>query len=346
MSEATTSAKITTAPQRKNKQVIGLIVGILISIGILAVFFASIDYSSFIEEFRRIEIIYIPLFVLCFFATYWIRAFRWRYLLPESDSLHLRTLFDAFSLGALGMFLLPFRAGELIRAYTLQRWQNVSFAVGFASIITERAFDVLSLLILFGICLTQIEEAPSEVLAGAWVLGCIAGAILGVMLMCYFFADQMLALFRWKLRFVLRSRLPEVQKKLIEFAAGIIEGFRAIKSGRELAIVMASSLGLWLVFGLLAQVVFWCFGEFPTIWVGITVNVIIALAIAIPSAPGFLGVFQLGCVLALSGIFGYSKEFALAYAVLSHSLQFLIVLTIGFWVLHKRGIRLRDLRRK
>ena len=341
MTQAVSTTQIESST--KKKQLGGLIVGVLISVGILAVFIFSIDWSAFLNELSKVEPIYIPLFALAFVATYWIRAFRWRYLLPQSDELDSKTLFDAFSLGSLAMFLLPFRAGEIVRAYTLQRWASVPFAVGFASVITERAFDVLTLLLLFGICLSRIESAPPEILAAAWVLGSIAAAILLVMLLCYFFAEQMLAIFRWKLHFVFRTKFPGLQQKLVEFAAGVIEGFRAIKSVKELIIVLASSLALWLVFGLVSQIAIWCFGQFPSLWVGLTVSIIIALAIAIPSAPGFLGVFQLGCVLALSGIFGYSREFALAYAVLSHSLQFLLVLIVGFWVLRRRGLRLTEL---
>lgn len=328
----------------KQKQLLGLALGVAISLGILGYFLWSMDWGKFLDNLSRVEVIYIPFFALTFVATYLIRTWRWKYLLPNSAEMENGNLFDAFSLGALGMFLLPFRAGELIRAFTLRRWQGVPFSVGFASIITERAFDVLSLLIIFALCLLQIEDAPEEVISAAYVLAVFTFVILLTMLLCYFVAEQMLSLFAGTLRVVFAGRALSLQEKLVEFARGIIEGFRAIKSYRELGLVLFSSLLLWLVFGLLSQIGLWCFGEHPSIWVGMTTNVIIALAIAIPSAPGFLGVYQLGCFLALSGMFGYSKEFSFAYAVLSHSLQFLLVVLIGFWSLQRRGLKLAQLR--
>ena len=91
-----------------------------------------------------------------------------------------RHLFDSFSIGMLGTFILPFRVGELIRAWTLNRSQGIPFAVGFASIVAERVFDIIALLFLFGICLLRIENAPPEVTSGAVVLGIIATTILVV----------------------------------------------------------------------------------------------------------------------------------------------------------------------
>lgn len=333
-----------TAP-KNSKQFFGLVFGITISFGILGYFLSQLDWQAFFIELKRVNLWMLPVFALAFCSTYWLRAWRWRYLLPRSEELSYRNLYDSFSLGALGMFILPFRAGEIIRAYTLKRWQSMPFSVAFASIITERAFDVLTLLILFGLCLSQVDNAPAEIVSAAYLLGIFAGVILTVMILCYFFSEQMLAIFRWKLGFILRGRLPGVQEKLVEFASGIIEGFRAIRGSKDLAIVFTSSLALWILFGAISQIGLWCFGEYPSFWVGLTVNVVIALAIAIPSAPGFLGVYQLGCWLALSGIFGYSKEFAFAYAILTHSLQFILVLSLGFWTLQRRGLKLTELQK-
>ena len=52
------------------------------------------------------------------------------------------------------------------------------------------------------------------------------------------------------------------------------------------------------------QVALWMFGEFPSFWVGTMINVMLALAVAAPSAPGFIGTYQFGCVVALTYIYG------------------------------------------
>jgi hypothetical protein len=72
-------------------------------------------------------------------------------------------------------------------------------------------------------------------------------------------------------------------------------------------------------------------------------NLMIALAVAAPSAPGFIGTFQAGCLVALTVISGYSREFAMAYSVVTHVLQMTLVLGAGFVVLHLRGLRLAQL---
>ena len=70
-----------------------------------------------------------------------------------------------------------------------------------------------------------------------------------------------------------------------------------------------------------------------------------SLAVAAPGAPGFLGTFQLGCVVALT-MFGFSEEFAVAYSVVLHSLQVNSVVLAGFLILHRRGLHLGDIQKK
>ena len=312
---------------------------------ILGGFAALLDWSAFFAEFAHLNLLYVPIYLLLIAVTFWIRALRWKYLLPTDNQIDQRTLFDSFSIGMLGTFLLPFRAGEIIRAWTLRRWRGVPFAVGFASVIAERAFDVLSLLTIFGICLIRVEGAPPELITAAGVLGGVAVGIIVVMLLCYFYSEGVLSIAQALIRSIFRGRASEHQVKIEAIVVELVSGFRAISTPRELVLVVFLSLGIWLIFGLAAQAGLWCFGEFPSVWVGITTNVVVALAIAIPSAPGFLGVFQFGCWLALSGMFGYPKEFSVAFAIVTHSLQFALVVLIGGLVLRRTGLSIGDLRK-
>jgi uncharacterized membrane protein YbhN (UPF0104 family) len=97
-------------------------------------------------------------------------------------------------------------------------------------------------------------------------------------------------------------------------------------------------MGAWF------QVMLWAFGEFPSWWVGLILNVIISLAVAAPSAPGFVGTFQLGCIVALANMHGYSKEFAMAYSVIAHVLQIVLMVIAGLVVLHLRGLSFSQIR--
>jgi uncharacterized membrane protein YbhN (UPF0104 family) len=59
---------------------------------------------------------------------------------------------------------------------------------------------------------------------------------------------------------------------------------------------------------------------------------IIAIAVSVPSAPGYIGSFQLGCVAALQ-IFQIQKDPALAFSLIIHLTQFIGVIAAGLYSL-------------
>jgi uncharacterized membrane protein YbhN (UPF0104 family) len=69
--------------------------------------------------------------------------------------------------------------------------------------------------------------------------------------------------------------------------------------------------------------------------------VMVAIFIMIPAAPGFVGTFQAGCIVAL-GVFAVAKEEALSFSLLVHAIQFFSVNIIGAFCFLREGIRLRE----
>jgi uncharacterized protein (TIRG00374 family) len=59
----------------------------------------------------------------------------------------MRRLFPVVVIGYMGNNVYPARAGEVIRAYVLRRREGVSISASLATIIVERVFDGLVMLI-------------------------------------------------------------------------------------------------------------------------------------------------------------------------------------------------------
>ena len=324
----------------------GPIFGILISAVALYVLFRDVDFDVLAAEFKRFHFIVLPLVILIAYSTMYIRALRWRYLLPSNLVLKTSDLFQAIILGFFATCLLPLRAGEFVRPWFLSRWEDVSFAAAFASVVTERVFDVLAILLLLGFALGHIENPPELVILGSKVLGAIALAILAVMIAAYFVGEQLLRFLERTLLFLFRGRKTRLCEKLLATAEEFLAGLRAISSFGQLLAVIGYSLALWLISSVFYQTCLWLFGEYPSFLVGLTINVMIALAVAAPSAPGFLGTFQAGCAIALVTIFKYSMEFSLAYSLAAHIIQVLIIVGTGAVILNLRGLGLKDMRRR
>ena len=73
------------------------------------------------------------------------------------------------------------------------------------------------------------------------------------------------------------------------------------------------------------------------------VTTFVAIAVAIPGGPGFIGMFQVGSVVALEA-FGVERSLAFSYSVLVHAVQFASVLLLGIYFFLSEGLRLSDVR--
>ena len=97
----------------------------------------------------------ILLAVLVATLTFPLRALRWRLLLREPDGAALRpaAAWNGIAIGYAGNNLLPFRAGEVLRAYAASRLAPVRMSSAFASVAVERVFDALTVVTSFGLAL-------------------------------------------------------------------------------------------------------------------------------------------------------------------------------------------------
>lgn len=321
---------------------IAVFVSGLLSLTILLVLGMRLDWSVLLTELGKLHWAYIPLLIFITLAIFWVRALRWRHLLPEGAGVSRVSLFEATLVGATATFILPLRVGEVVRPWVLSRWKPVKFSAGFASIVVERAFDALTLLLLLGVTIAHLEAVPPIVSAGAKVVMVLAVAVLMIMVTAYLGANQLVRLGERMIMAILGKKWPALAEKLVGMVEGFLKGLRGVSSLKDLAWSIFWSVILWGLLVGLYQVGLLGFGVEASIWVGVTACVMIALAVAAPGAPGFVGTFQLGCVVALA-IFGYSEEFGVAYSIILHAIQAVTVVICGFVILHRRGLHFSDL---
>jgi len=333
-----------TDTKSKKGQRIGLIVSLAVSLGIVGYLFAKLDWPEVWNQLKLVNLWYLPLLLGMFIPLIWMRAMRWRLLLPNRDQLSLARLFDATIIGFFASFVLPLRAGEIIRPWVLSRWQPVSFSASLASIMIERLADSVCLLTLMLICLTQLAEVPVIIMTGAKALAVLTLILIVIVVMSYLLPGKVEAVFHWFSNRVIGRFAPHLAEKINLMVTEYFAGLRVINSFWQLVCVAGWSFAMWLFMAGWYQGLLWAFGIYPSFWVGMMLNVMIALAVAAPSAPGFIGVFQVGCILALSTVYGFSKEFAVAYSVIGHLLQMAFNIFAGLIVLHLRGLKFSQIR--
>src|SRR6476659_10683105 len=124
---------------------------LLLTVGLLAFSFRNANLRGVWAETRRADGLPLLLALGATFAPYALRAFRWQYLLAPLGRTRFSVAFRATVIGFAASFLLPARAGEVIRPYVLARRERLSPPAAFATIILERLLELLVVLLLFAL---------------------------------------------------------------------------------------------------------------------------------------------------------------------------------------------------
>ena len=141
-----------------------------------------------------------------------------------------------------------------------------------------------------------------------------------------------------------------LENKLATFTSilmgDIVSGFALVKSPKRIYICFIYSVLIWIFSGfsyfILAK---GCSGIDLSILESIFVMVMICFFIALPSVPGYWGLWEAGGVFALS-LLGVSQKDALGFILINHAINVFPVILIGFVSAWVTGVSLRRLSKK
>jgi glycosyltransferase 2 family protein len=274
--------------------------------------------------------------IACHWASLWIRALRWQQLGAGVGALPLAPAYRATAIRFMANNLFPLRLGEFVGAFVVSRDVGGSAAAWFGTIVLERALDMAAIMSLALFLIAgYVELGALRFVAFVPILG-----IAALRLWPGFFATCGHA--------IAQALLPE---RLAARAGGLLDqvlaGLAGLRDARGLALAVVYTALLWIVVGalpfLVAQRALGVeLGSLRADFLGaLTTMVGVGVAVALPQAPGFVGVYHVACVTVLVAL-GVSRTQALAVGTLAHAL-FWVSIT-GFGLLALRGSRtaLRD----
>jgi hypothetical protein len=291
----------------------------------------GMDWQAFFDTLRQGRYAMLPLLFLWGSLTYFIRALRWRVLLSAERLLPSRTVFWANMAGYLGNSFLPARAGELVRSLLLGQKEGISSSFILATALTERLLDVIALLIISALALLSLPGLAAEFVTALQILAVVGGVGLLVVL----FAPHMQDLFR---RITAIIPIPEKWRASIDHLSGrFLDGMRSLQNpGRATSFVLLTAL-VWLADGLGTMLGGFMLRLEFSLPQALLLLAGLGLSSAIPSTPGYVGVYQFAAVTVLTP-FGFTKSEALAYILVAQAFNYLLV-TIwglpGLWLLRK-----------
>ncbi len=322
------------------KEKIKVLVGLLVSFGLVAWIYTICDWAKVWADLQTVHYWYfIPVTALVF-VQFYFRTLRWRFLLPRVDTLRLRDLFDAIMLGNLATYILPLRAGEFVRPFVLVKRCNLNFSRGFVSVVIERFFDLAMVLFTFALIMSKMSNLPAWVEKGAIALSVLASGIFCFIVASVFLPNLIKKVIDYFLQFV----PPKLGNAVRGITNDMIAGSSELRSLSNLTIVISLTMLIWLITYLQFQLCLMIFDEPSSFIFAVAISVFVALGVAAPSVPGFLGVFQAACLGAFIA-FGRSNEQAAVYGLLVHLHQYIFVIIMGVWSMLRFGLNFSDLKR-
>lgn len=277
----------------------------------------------------------------------WLRALRWRHLTAPLQPMGAAPLFRAVAVGFMANNLFPLRMGEVVRSWYLGRETGASVAAIFATVMLERALDAVSVVAL-ALLVIALWGAGSDTALARGALLLLPAALVPVagLVLLRVAPGRVIGLAHRLLRPV-SGRLAASAERLLW---RLREGLGALRGGRHLLWIALDSAGIWLVASPLPILAgFWSLGlEFgspeQTVAAAWTTQAAVGVAVALPSAPGFFGLFHYACRLAL-GRFGVAPEAAVAAGTLIHAVMWVSLTGLGLAVLRLRHTPLAELER-
>lgn len=332
---------------------------IVLAIGGGALWFAlhEVDLDAFTRALRELDLLIFSVGILCFFALHLLRSVRWGLLVQAvQPGVRFRSYLSICSVGFMLINILPFRLGEFARPYLLFEREDVPFGSGMATVVVERVLDVMALGAIFmGVLLFADVPAYSVEIAGRAepfdVVTTARTAILGVLIPVGIAITLLLVLGQRGIALVERARdmLPEGLLRLpfsfaVRFLGTFLAALQSLGSVRKAIPVLLWTCFLWLlnILSIYFTVKAFAFGGFIDFWAAGTILVVICVALIAPAPPGFAGVFEFACAVALA-IFAIGPSEAAAFAVVLHASQFLLVTGVGVYFVLVDRISVRRL---
>lgn len=319
--------------------------GILISAIFLYLVLRKIDYTQLWQVLKAANYWWLIPGVAVYFIALWARSWRWHYLLRPLKAIPTTTMFPIVTIGYAGNNIFPARAGEVVRAVVLKRKQGVAISASLATIIVERVFDGIVMLAFVFVNLAELTRLTgvSIDIAGftfgireiaIWGSVAFFGA-LAIFLVAAMFPAPTDRLVTWLVEHLVPTRL---RGQTLGISRRFLGGLESLRSPLDVLMVFVTSVIIWLLETVKYWFVMHAFRFSVSFFALMLMNGVVNLATTIPSAPGYLGTFDLPGIAVLQA-YNISREVAASYTFVLHFALWFPVTAVGLYYMFREGIK-------
>ena len=281
-------------------------------------------------------------------VAYLFRAARWGALLAPLTTASLRNLFVATTVGFGAVFLFG-RAGEVVRPVVLpMREPRVRPAASFVTIMIERIYDSIAVVVLFAVNLLwfrpPVHVSGNLMRIRAVGIGLLIVAAAGIFGLTQFRKHSEGAIAGLR-RFLERRRFvpAAVTAAVLSILEQLAKALRVLVDARELAVTVGWTAMVWLGIAFANWLVLRAFG----LPFGIKETIFVLgwslVGSLVPTPGGAAGAFHAATAAGLLFL-GVAKETAAAISIVMHLVDFGPAVIFGFLYFIRGDINLSRLR--
>ncbi len=317
-----------------NKNRIFTLIGFIISLILLYLSLRGIHFNDIWTILKNADYRLVLLPTLFIFLAALFSSIKWSMI--AGGNVKIKNTFTALIIGLFINNVLPARIGEVVRGYVLSRKEGLSFSFALSTVLVDRLFDLIGLLIITFVFFPK-QSMPHHVSKAIYMLIIVLTICIVVFVLL---SNRKTAnIIANKLHAVQKPLFVKIAKRLME----IQENLSRIKSP------------ITIIYYIFIAFVQWIFMSsalyFVTLTIGISISFIyipficalLNMGLAVPSSPGYIGVYQFILVYLLA-IFDIPKTQGFTASILFHASWYIPYNTLGFILLLKEHLKIKELK--
>ncbi|MEM7331503.1 MAG: lysylphosphatidylglycerol synthase transmembrane domain-containing protein [Chloroflexota bacterium] len=313
-------------------------IGVLISAIFLWLAFRGLDFEEAWQNAQNANYLWLIPSVGVYFIGVWVRTWRWDFMLRPLKHIPVARLFPVVVIGYMGNNIYPLRAGEVLRSYVLKQREDIPMGASLATVVVERVFDGLVML-MFVFAALPFAPIPGQLFQQTVIFASFAFfTALIVFFAIAAFPKRFLKIATW----VTHTFLPKkVHAPLLDFTERFLNGLESLRNFRNVLMIFFTSIIIWLLETVKYWFVMQAFDFSVTFFALMLMNGIVNLATTIPTAPGYVGTFDLPGIAVLTQ-YGVPENIATPYTLVLHIALWLPITLLGGIYMLREGMSWSD----
>lgn len=313
-------------------------IGVIISVVFLAIALQGLDLQHFWQTLKQANYWWIIPGVGVYCIAVLVRTWRWHYMLRHIKPIPTMRLFPVVVIGYMGNNVYPVRAGEVLRSYVLRRKEGVSMSASLTTVILERLFDGLVMLVFVFITL-PFAPIPTEYRNMVIIFSALFFIALLVFFAIAMRPEYIRSIYNWGVdHFVPMKIRPKVHGLFDE----AILGLQSLRSPREMVLIFFTSALIWLTETTKYWFVMHAFPMDVSFPVLMLMTAVVNLFTTIPSSPGYVGTFDAPGIAILTQ-FNVPQAIATGYTLVLHVALWLPITLLGAYYMVRESINWKDI---